>query len=82
MVVVCFFLLVANLCFSQDGWTALMNAASKGHLGVVALLLDRGANMEAANNVIVFQIVQNKVVVIVGDVIDIVGSCLMYYCSS
>ena len=59
-----------------------MNAASKGHLGVVALLLDLGANIEAAINVIGFQLVQNKVVVIVGDVIDIVGSCHMYYCSS
>ena len=59
-----------------------MNAASNGHLGVVALLLDRGANVEAAINVIGFQLVQNNVVVIVGDVIDIVGSCHIYYCSS
>jgi len=32
-----------------------MNAATKGHLDVVALLLDRGANIEATDNVIVFQ---------------------------
>jgi len=28
-----------------------MGATIEGHLGVVALLLDRGANMEATNNV-------------------------------
>jgi len=32
-----------------------MGAADKGHLDVVALLLDRGANIEAAENVIGFQ---------------------------
>ena len=48
------FLLVANLCFSQDGRTALACAATKGHLDIVALLLDRGANIEAASNVIGF----------------------------
>ena len=63
MVVVCFFLLVANLCFSQNGWTALMNAASNGHLGVVALLLDRGANIEAARNV------NNEINVVVVDIV-------------
>ena len=29
-----------------------MNAATKGHLDVVALLLEGGANIEAADNVI------------------------------
>ena len=28
-----------------------MNAANRGHLEVVSLLLDRGANIEATNNV-------------------------------
>jgi len=41
--------------FSQDGWTAMIWAAQKGHIGVVALLLDRGANIEAADNVIDFK---------------------------
>jgi len=41
-----------HLCHSQDGWMALMRAAEKGHLDVVALLLDWGANGEAADNVI------------------------------
>ena len=31
--------------------TALYNAALGGHLEVVRLLLDRGANIEAKNNV-------------------------------
>jgi len=39
-------------CFSQDGWTAMIWAAYKGHLNVVALLFDRGANIEAADDVI------------------------------
>ena len=32
---------------------ALMRAADKGHHDVVALLLDKGANIEAANKVII-----------------------------
>ena len=38
--------------FPQDCWTSLMYAATNGHLGVSALLLDRGTNIEAATNVI------------------------------
>ena len=41
------------ICISQDGNTALICAATNGHLDVVNLLLDRGANREAANNVII-----------------------------
>ena len=67
MVVVCFFtnIFVAYLStfFSQDGGTALIVAASKGHLGVVALLLDRGANIEAARNV------NNEINVVVVDIV-------------
>ena len=40
-----------------------MCAASKGHLGVVALLLDRGANIEAARNV------NNEINVVVVDIV-------------
>ena len=47
-----FLLIILVLCFSQDGRTALMNAAVYGHLDVVALLLEGGANIEAADNVI------------------------------
>ena len=36
---------------NQDGRTALYWAASKGHLDIVALLLDRGADIAAADNV-------------------------------
>ena len=35
----------------QNGWTPLMNAAEKGHLPVVEYLLERGADMEAKDNV-------------------------------
>jgi len=39
-------------CFSQDGRTALIRAAIKGHNNVVSMLLGVGANIEAADNVI------------------------------
>ena len=35
----------------QDGLTALLRAASVGHSGLVGLLLDRGADVEAKDNV-------------------------------
>ena len=35
----------------QDGYTALMLAASKGHVNVVQCLVEAGANLEAVNNV-------------------------------
>ena len=37
--------------FSQDGWTALHPAAWNGHTTSLELLLDRGANLEAQDNV-------------------------------
>ncbi len=35
----------------QDGFTGLYLASEKGHLEVVRLLLDKGANVDAANQV-------------------------------
>ena len=35
----------------QDGFTPLNNAAFKGHLEIVRLLLDRGADKEARDKV-------------------------------
>ena len=35
----------------QDGWTAVMLAAFKGHESTVGLLLDRGADVEAQDKV-------------------------------
>ena len=45
------FIIIQLSHWYQDGMTALHNAAYKGHLEVVSLLLDRGANIEATNNV-------------------------------
>ena len=45
------FVIIQQWYWYQDGWTALHNAADEGHLEVVSLLLDRGGNIEAANNV-------------------------------
>ncbi len=36
---------------SQDGYTALIEAAWEGHAGCVRLLIDAGADKEAKNNV-------------------------------
>ena len=36
----------------QDGWTPLIWAAGRGHADVVRLLLSAGANIEAADEVI------------------------------
>ena len=38
-------------CTAQDGHTALIKAAYKNHVTMVTLLLDRGANIEAADKV-------------------------------
>ena len=35
----------------QGGWTALILAASKGHVNVVQCLVEAGANLEAADEV-------------------------------
>jgi ankyrin repeat protein len=35
----------------KDGWTALMQAAASNNTEMVQLLLDKGANMEAADKV-------------------------------
>ena len=35
------------LCVPQSGWTALIAAAWNGHVDAMALLLDRGADLEA-----------------------------------
>ncbi len=37
--------------FIQEGWTALMSAARYGHLEVVRLLLQAGADKEKTTNV-------------------------------
>ena len=36
---------------NQGGWTALHKAAYGGHTAVIALLLDRGADITATTNV-------------------------------
>lgn len=40
-----------HLVEMQDGMTALLEAASCGHAGIVALLVDRGADLEARAHV-------------------------------
>jgi len=44
-------LLICHPFFLQNGWTPLFWAAKEGHKETVILLLDRGANMEAADKV-------------------------------
>ena len=39
------------VCFLQDGFTPLSWAASRGHVEVASLLLDRGADPEARDKV-------------------------------
>ncbi|KAL4118454.1 hypothetical protein PRIC2_010779 [Phytophthora ramorum] len=36
-------------CANENGWTALLYAASNDHTGIVKLLLDHGASLEARN---------------------------------
>ncbi len=40
----------------QDGWTALMIAAEKGHVNVVQYLVEAGANLEAVDTVRFFHL--------------------------
>ena len=35
----------------QNGWTALMNAAANGKLSCLELLVEKGADLNAKNNV-------------------------------
>ena len=42
---------VVPLCLHQDGDTPLLVAAKHGHLSVVEYLLERGADIEAKDNV-------------------------------
>ncbi len=44
-------LIFAVITLLQDGWTPLHIAAQHGHVEVERLLLDKGANKEAASNV-------------------------------
>jgi hypothetical protein len=47
---------------SQDGWTALMFAASNGHLAMSELLLRHGADVHARDSVRASKAVSNAVV--------------------
>ena len=44
-------LMLSSMFVYQDGWTSLMSAANAGKVEVVGLLLDRGADISAANKV-------------------------------
>lgn len=44
-------LLLIMWCFAQLGWTALILAATKGHLEVVKVLLQAGANVKIMDKV-------------------------------
>ena len=51
-VIVIFIIIVLVLCIIyQDGHTALMHASQDGHMEVVKLLLDHGANKDLQDNV-------------------------------
>ena len=36
---------------AQDGWTPLHKAASNGHVEIAQMLMDKGANIEATDEV-------------------------------
>ena len=42
---------MSNVCHSQTGGTALISAAEKGHTECVRLLVESGADKDAADNV-------------------------------
>ena len=48
------------LCL-KDGSTPLHNASYQGHVEIVGLLLDQGANIEAMHNVSVFDDDEDKI---------------------
>ena len=43
------------LLLYQDGWTALYSASTAGHLQAVEILLDRGADIEARSEKVIFE---------------------------
>ena len=57
-VIVIFIIIALVLCIIyQDGWTALMYASRKGHMEVVKLLLDHGANKDLQDEVRIIYVV-------------------------
>ena len=43
--------MLLSMFVNQDGWTSLMRAAEAGKVEVAGLLLDRGADISAADKV-------------------------------
>ena len=42
---------LTSFVHAQDGWTPLLKAASNGHVEIAQMLMEKGANIEATDEV-------------------------------
>ena len=58
------YMIIFTLTYSQDGLTPLHLASEKGHVGVVELLIEAGADAEIENKVLFIQMAYNSYITI------------------